>query len=312
MKDPVEVSVEATGKSVEPPEEVTTPSSEVPVEAPTKPVEEGKPVRASARKVAANRQNALKSTGPKTPKGKANSRRNALKHGLFAMDLPHGTLTRTEDPAEYQALLGELRQQYEPVGIAEDLEVQRICACWWRLRRPWRFEIAEVLSSRLDIFYVESEAFGKNLACAKQLRIAQAQIKADGDISDELAEKIFSGKYVNELWDRAEETVRAQSGKGAAGSPPPATSESTQELNSDELLRVTELVICELESPPDGVLDLDYDLRALPKTEVLDRVLRADAAAERSLNHAIERLERVQRRRTGEPVPPPVSVRLTR
>jgi hypothetical protein len=44
----------------------------------------GKLSRVSPRKVAANRQNALKSTGPKTPQGKVYSRRNSLKHGLFA------------------------------------------------------------------------------------------------------------------------------------------------------------------------------------------------------------------------------------
>ena len=36
-------------------------------------------------KVQANRQNALKSTGPRTRRGKAHSRRNAYKDGLFAM-----------------------------------------------------------------------------------------------------------------------------------------------------------------------------------------------------------------------------------
>src|ERR1035438_3881176 len=41
----------------------------------------------SNRKVQANRQNASKSTGPRTRRGKAFSCRNALKHGLFAMDL---------------------------------------------------------------------------------------------------------------------------------------------------------------------------------------------------------------------------------
>ncbi|HWE36651.1 MAG TPA: hypothetical protein VG406_08795, partial [Isosphaeraceae bacterium] len=36
----------------------------------------------SERKIAANRQNGMLGKGPKTPGGKANSRGNALKHGL--------------------------------------------------------------------------------------------------------------------------------------------------------------------------------------------------------------------------------------
>lgn len=55
-----------------------------------------------------------------------------------------------------------------------------------------------------------------------------------------------------------------------------------------------------------------YDNVVVPESEVLERVLRADGAAERSLNRAIDRLERLQRHRKGEAVPPPVSVRLTR
>jgi hypothetical protein len=41
----------------------------------------------SARKAAANRQNALKSTGPKTPDGKAAVRLNALRHGLLSQEI---------------------------------------------------------------------------------------------------------------------------------------------------------------------------------------------------------------------------------
>ena len=44
-----------------------------------------KPV--SPRKRLANRRNAKKSTGPKTPEGKRRSGRNAVKHGLLSRDL---------------------------------------------------------------------------------------------------------------------------------------------------------------------------------------------------------------------------------
>jgi hypothetical protein len=40
----------------------------------------------SDKKAQANRRNALQSTGPKTPEGKAAVRWNALKHGLLSKE----------------------------------------------------------------------------------------------------------------------------------------------------------------------------------------------------------------------------------
>jgi hypothetical protein len=98
-------------------------------------------ITVSERKLKANKENAKKSTGPKTSRGKANSRRNALKHGLFArqfMDfVAHG-----EDPEEYKKLLSGLRAQYEPIGTAEELDSMNWTLTGGRtgspLRRLWR------------------------------------------------------------------------------------------------------------------------------------------------------------------------------
>jgi hypothetical protein len=56
----------------------------------------------SARKAESNRRNALKSTGPKTPEGKAAMRLNALKHGLLSREIFL--------PGEDEAALEELRR----------------------------------------------------------------------------------------------------------------------------------------------------------------------------------------------------------
>jgi hypothetical protein len=53
---------------------------------------------ASIRKIQANRQNALKSTGPKSHRGKEHSRRNAIKHGLFVLD-PFNVTKPTRRPS---------------------------------------------------------------------------------------------------------------------------------------------------------------------------------------------------------------------
>src|ERR1035441_9117633 len=103
----------------------------------------------SQRKLKANRENARKSTGPKTPSGKASSRRNAIKHGLF---VSHRTdfVALDENPQEYEDLLNGLWSQHQPAGEGEEVEVERIALCYWRLKRAWRHENAVNLVARRD------------------------------------------------------------------------------------------------------------------------------------------------------------------
>ncbi len=90
----------------------------------------------SDKQARANRENARKSTGPKTPEGKAVARRNALKHGL----LSKRPLLPGEDEAALEELGERLRDELQPVGGLEDLLVEQIFAAVWRLRRLRRVE----------------------------------------------------------------------------------------------------------------------------------------------------------------------------
>src|SRR5579862_4305144 len=67
---------------------------------------------ATAAQIAANRSNALRSTGPRTPEGKAASSRNALTHGAHASD----DLILATAPTTY---LDDFRAHFQPVGILE-------------------------------------------------------------------------------------------------------------------------------------------------------------------------------------------------
>jgi hypothetical protein len=90
----------------------------------------------SDRKAEANRENALKSTGPKTPEGKSAVRHNALKHGLFSEQV----LLPGEDEDAFRELSEHLRAELQPVGYMESLLVERIIAAYWRLLRLGRVE----------------------------------------------------------------------------------------------------------------------------------------------------------------------------
>ncbi|NLX12440.1 MAG: hypothetical protein GXY44_02135 [Phycisphaerales bacterium] len=96
---------------------------------------------------AANCRNAQKSTGPKTPQGKAVSSRNAVRHGLLAR---HIVLSDdpNEDPADLEILLDKLMDQFQPTGPLERLLVERLAAGFWRIRRALRFETQSIRDAR--------------------------------------------------------------------------------------------------------------------------------------------------------------------
>ena len=90
----------------------------------------------SEKQAQANRRNALKSTGPKTPEGKAAVRLNANKHGLRSQEI----LLSGEDEEALKELDENLRAELQPVGELENLFVDGIVAAHWRLRRLRRVE----------------------------------------------------------------------------------------------------------------------------------------------------------------------------
>jgi hypothetical protein len=88
----------------------------------------------------ASRLNALKSTGPRTERGKERSRLNALRHGLRAKHL----VARGEDFADFGRFGAELRAALKPADAFEEHLVEDIALSTWRLRRLWKTEAAVI------------------------------------------------------------------------------------------------------------------------------------------------------------------------
>jgi hypothetical protein len=80
---------------------------------------------------AANRRNAMRSTGPNTPEGKAAIRLNALKYGLRAKTV----ILPSEDPAEYEQLWSDLESDWQPQSRTERLCLEQMATSQWLLAR---------------------------------------------------------------------------------------------------------------------------------------------------------------------------------
>jgi hypothetical protein len=93
-------------------------------------------IMSSEAQILANRRNARKSTGPRTPQGKAIVSHNALKHGLTARhDLING-----EDRAEFDLYRDRLLAELAPATPMESILAERIVTLSWRLKRITRIQ----------------------------------------------------------------------------------------------------------------------------------------------------------------------------
>ena len=106
---------------------------------------------ATEAQIEANRANAQKSTGPRTPEGKAVVSRNAVTHGLLA----RAGVLPGEDAQEFETHRDELRKQLRPGSPLEEVLAERIVDLSWRLQRAARDQ--ELAYAALYQKYIEDQ-----------------------------------------------------------------------------------------------------------------------------------------------------------
>ena len=108
---------------------------------------------ATESQIAANRQNAENSTGPRTEEGKARASRNAVTFGIYSA----ADFVRPDETHTYQLFCQHFKKDLRPEGALEQTLAAEIIHAAWRLRRCATAE-SEMDSSAEDPILTHSQA----------------------------------------------------------------------------------------------------------------------------------------------------------
>ena len=95
---------------------------------------------ASEARIQANRANCLKSTGPRTARGREQASRNSLKHGLTGS----GVVVHDQDAAEVEARNQALQAELAPQSTMGAILVRQMALLSVRMERGARQELAAI------------------------------------------------------------------------------------------------------------------------------------------------------------------------
>ncbi len=119
---------------------------------------------ATEKQIEANRRNAQRSTGPRTPEGKAAVRLNALRHGLRARTV----VLPGEDRREFERLCDALEAEWQPRTSTELFYLEQMAVSQWKLTR---MEVGDV-----DVYH---EIAGAKIQVPLLDRLWQAQCRME-------------------------------------------------------------------------------------------------------------------------------------
>jgi hypothetical protein len=119
---------------------------------------------ATQKQTAANRLNARKSTGPRTPEGRAAVRLNGVTHGLTAKTL----VLKGESESDFKALFESLEAEHQPTTPTEEILVADLAMATLRRRRLYNME-AGFYNVRLERIadYADSRNFDDSCRLGK-------------------------------------------------------------------------------------------------------------------------------------------------
>jgi hypothetical protein len=275
-------------------------------------------------------------TGPRTQQGKEQSKHNALKHGIFSKV----TVLKSESQAEFDVLLKRLREDRKPDGALEELFVDKLAVLFWRFRRLLSAEGAEIQVGSEFAQWDKNEQYRQKTAsfpqltynggllrwvenpealqgCINLLQDLQRSISASGFLpqyDQSILTKLY-GRKDEDSWNNVlsksyehwydtslcEDKERKEKQY--------ATPQRCQENFLDEVKKeIRRLERYRKEHTTISACRLEVEALRLPE---MDRLLRYETTISREIERTLNQLERLQRMRLGQAVPPPIHVNVT-
>jgi len=264
-----------------------------------------------------------------------------MKSGIFAKN----ALLEGESRAEYGSLLNGLREDLQPRGTLEAALVENLAVLLWRKRRLLRAETAEILSA------TEFKTLDSVLAQVREAWDYSRAGETSGGMLRHNSNPFVIHEAIKELTrfrDRLEESgfpkgstpwvLRKLYGLDHDGKVPMGIMHAylTRQICATDIPEVTKIPdapdklknemvamfdeeINRLKSLELSLLDVDkqrgkYQTIAalVPPQDVLERLVRYEAHLTRESERTLNQLERLQRIRLGQPVPPSMRLEISR
>jgi len=291
----------------------------------------------SLNQLAANRRNALQSTGPKTVAGKAIAKMNAMKHGLLAREVIVQGMSYKESPREFQAYRERFWRELSPVGPLEEALVDEMVTNRWRHRRALIAEAGEISLSVDNAWWQRKNApsvtqwtiwiQSADMTAAMEksadgvfylmhtLEKLRDDVTQDGQLTEDTFNRVldlFAGKP-NHITHQLAAFCNIMKEN-------PATLDAAALLAQhrglvldyiENELRTLSRRFEELDEREEKVAAARQSASVLPPIEKLDKILRYETALDRQFYRAMNQLERLQRMRSGEQVPPPLTMEVS-
>jgi hypothetical protein len=175
----------------------------------------------SEKKLDTNRSNALRSTGPRTPEGKAASALNSVVHGVRARQ----AVLILEQWPEFRQLCADLTEEWQPKTPTEKFQVEQMAVIQWKLGRLDAAENSAILQStefhlafkNLEEYKTEKGTIRlPNMICKRETE-ALRNIDRYGQMISRLERSYYRAlETLQRLQDRRERNERRLPGKNQA------------------------------------------------------------------------------------------------